>query len=374
VLHGDVLQKVFSFVKPAEMGSFGAVSKAWNAAASEDVLWQSHAIDDFWNELQFKHVLHDHPWRGIQNWSAEVHEQSVFAQELRARAPHQAVAAYTQGALCHWGVMWRERHHMMITAHRPWEHDHMHHRALAAAFELRMDVLCEASRTPNNGSANLYVTQHMLGSASVCCTGNRGIVGATMLSKFGPGELHSPAGRTLGKGADLGGLHQEIFAGEKCNGRLVLNIFARRRSDGKVAHIFRLVSLNLDEAVQESAASDAHNVATTGNQELFSGRRLFDVGFTCAPPKLDDISPQSLQAGAAWLVNADISSDGAGTIKIDLRSFCFLCRGSLGNDLSLNDVNIRRAQDAREIVRWSDMRELMERPRVIDWMACPRSG
>lgn len=261
----------------------------------------------------------------------------------------------------------------MITAHRPWEHDHLHLRALEATFELRMDVLCDGSRPSNSGSRfNVYSHQRLLGTAPVILTDEPHTIGARMHSRFGPGDLKSPSGRILCKGAERGSLHQEIFADEQCSGRLLLNIFAKRHSDGRVAHIFRLVSSNLDQAVQESAASDAVNAETTGLQEVFSGHHISDIGFTCAPPKADDISPQAMQMGAAWLAKTSIRSglgEDRGTIDINLDAFFFLSRESLDGGLRLGDVNIRRVLEAYELVRWSDVRKLMERPHVFDWMA-----
>merc|ERR1712196_747259 len=109
-----------------------------------------------------------------------------------------------------------------------------------------------------------------------------------------------------------------------------------RRSDGRVAHLFRLVSTNLEEAVRESEASDADNAAETGFQELFRGHKIHDIIFTCAPPKLDDISPQAMHAGAAWLVKASVASDGTANnrgIQIDLQTFYFLSRESFDGGL-----------------------------------------
>ena len=376
-LRTDVLGEVLKHLDRVSLARACAVAKTWAEAGRQDQLWRAYIIQQYWSSLHWDYV---HPqWRGQVNWCAKMHEQSVFAQRLRtleAEAPDDAVDAYLKGTLSRWGVNWRDRYHMMTAAHSPWDLQWQHRRALEDDFEFRSDVMYEANRgIPADSSTtphNRTVVRHLLGDAPIKCGIARYGFYPGMTCTFK--SLVTASNRPLQTARELETAHLEHFPGDNdpaadvpdlCRSRLLLNVFARRRSDGKVAHILRLVSNDLD------SISTNHSRTVMAEHDGFDGFQKCLLHFICAPPKLNDISDQALQKGLGWFVRASVQSDtvadsnGQTRFKIELEDFRRLdpsfCRGgSVTNSNSVMDDDENR-------VEWSGLRDLVEKSDSIDW-------
>ena len=272
-LPADALMRVVAQCDSVALRQAAAVSKEWSAVIREGKLWRAH-----------------------------VHKVSRASLPRMQEAADDA-EAFCRGALRTWNVGWRVCYELMRTAHTCEEFDVAALRRLESEYEFIVDVL------------DVY-SGHLWGSAKASLTNTPFASSNTRKSlaefNFGIYQLNqTTCGNRVQHPPQLlyGEKHIAVQTGGDGFVRrvvmesqgLVINVFARRRADGRVAHVLRM-------SPDQHDPFPALKTMPDDDDPSFGVSQLCGVPLRCAPPRCGGHALRAAHEGVAWLGALDMTT------------------------------------------------------------------